>query len=203
VNQHYSFSQWLSNIRRGDPSASSQLVELYTPVLRRVIRARLIHRRTGCLIDPLDVCQIVFGSFFARVADSWPRVESMDQLTALMIAMARNSVRDELRRHTAIRRDHRRRVASDRSRLQLHQLEARGLSPCEVIDYLELRDLVLRHLTFDEWSLLEDRLSGRSWESIAVERGNPAVVLRKKLNRAVQRVRILLAVSVSRTRPLL
>jgi hypothetical protein len=113
----------------------------------------------------------------------------MAQLTALMIAMARNSVRDELRRHTAIRRDHRRRDASDRSRIQLHKLEARDLSPCEVIDYLELRDRVLRQLSVDEWSLLEDRLAGRSWESIADERGNPAVVLRKKLNRAVQRVR--------------
>ncbi len=46
-----------------------------------------IHRKVGGLIDPLDICQIVFGSFFARVEGCWPQVESMDQLTALMIAM--------------------------------------------------------------------------------------------------------------------
>jgi RNA polymerase sigma factor (sigma-70 family) len=183
------FFQWIRSVRERDAIASSQLVEMLTPVLHRVIRGRLVRSSIGSLIDPLDVCQIVFGSFFARVAESWPRVESMDQLTALMIAIARNRVRDELRRHTAIRRDHRRRDASGRTRIQLQQLEARGLSPFQVIDYLELRDMVLRQLTDDEWSLLEDRLAGRTWESIADERGNPAIVLRKKLNRAVQRVR--------------
>jgi len=184
------FPEWISNVRDGDPSAWSQLVERFTPVLRRVIKARLNQRRMSSLIDPLDVCQIVLGSFFARVAGSWPQVESMDQLTSLLIAIARNRIRDELRRHTAIRRDHRRRICSDLTRPQLHQLEARGLSPCQVFDYIELRERVSSHLTVEEWSLLEDRLAGRTWASIASERGNPEVALRKKLNRAVQRVRL-------------
>ncbi len=183
------FHQWIRNVREGDAMASSQLVELFTPVLRRVIKARLMHKRVGNLIDPLDVCQVVFGSFFARVANDWPQAASMEQLTALIIAMARNRIRDELRRYTAICRDHRRQVGADRNHMQIHQLVARGPSPCQVIDYIELREAVLRHLSVDEWSLLEDRLAGRSWASIAVERGNPEVVLRKKLNRAVQRIR--------------
>jgi RNA polymerase sigma factor (sigma-70 family) len=182
------FPEWIGTIRERDPLASAQLVEIFTPILRRVIRARLIHRRVSCLVDPMDVCQNVFGSFFARIASCWPLVESMDQLTALMVTMARNRLRDELRRHSAVRRDHRR-LGFDRGVIQLHQLEARNPSPSQVVDYLELRASVLSHLTHDEWSLLEDRLAGRSWASIADERGNPVTSLRKRLNRAVLRIR--------------
>lgn len=182
------FPQWISRVKGGDAKASAEFVELYTPVLRRVARTILTQRRIGSLIDPLDICQTVFGRFFARAAFGWPRVDSLDQLTALMITMARNRARDELRRMDAVRRDHRR-LEQNRTSLQLQQIEARELSPSQVFDYMELRDWVHSHLTSDERSLLEDRLAGCTWASIADEWGNPAEVLRKKLNRAIIRVR--------------
>jgi len=191
------FPNWIERIRKRDAIACSQFVEFFTPVLRRVIKTKLIQRRVGSLIDPLDICQIVFGSFFSRVEGCWPQVESMDQLTALMITMARNRLRDELRRHTVTRRDHRRRVGHDGTQPQLHQLEAKDQTPCQVLNYRELRDRVLCQLTEEEWSLLEDRIGGRAWASIACERGNAEVVLRKKLNRAILRIGSGLAVNHS------
>ncbi len=195
----HSFPQWIARIRDGEPFASAQLVDFYAPVLRRVIAARLSHRRLGRLIDPLDVSQIVFCSFFARLSCAWPSVETLDQLTALLITMARNRLRDELRRHRAGRRDHRR-IEEGRDR-DLLQVEARGQSPSEAADYREFYERLLRNLTGDEWSLLEDRLAGRTWASIAVERGDPAALLRKKLNRAVLRVRLRFAQNRSGTPP--
>jgi DNA-directed RNA polymerase specialized sigma24 family protein len=152
----------------------------------------LTRLRLGHLIDPLDVCQAVLGSFFARITAAWPPVETASQLTALIVAIARNKVRDEARRHTAGRRDHRR-VVTDQVATRLQRVEARGPSPSKVVAWKELYDQALRHLTADERVLLEERLAGRCWPAIAADRGVPAGVLRQKLNRAVRRVRHQLA----------
>jgi RNA polymerase sigma factor (sigma-70 family) len=187
-----SFEQWLVRIREGDPAAASELVVSFTPVLRRVVRTRLARLRLVRLVDPLDVCQAVLGSFFARVTTGWPPVESAGQLTALLVTIARNKIRDEARRHTAVRRDHRRVVpggADDR----LDHAEARDPSPSKVVAWKELYEQAMRHLAADERALLEERLTGRTWTAIAADRGVPASVLRQKLHRAVHRVRRQLA----------
>jgi RNA polymerase sigma factor (sigma-70 family) len=195
-----SFDQWLVRIREGDPAATSEFVGSFTPLLRRVVRVRLARARLVRLVDPLDVCQAVLGSFFARVTAGWPPVESAGQLTALLVTIARNKVRDEARRHTAVRRDHRRVVpggAEDR----LDHAEARDPSPSKVVAWKELYEQALRHLATDERVLLEERLAGRTWSAIADDRGVSASVLRQKLCRAVQRVRRQLAVETAAPRP--
>jgi DNA-directed RNA polymerase specialized sigma24 family protein len=186
------FEQWLVRIREGDPAAASELVVSFTPVLRRVVRVRLARLRLVRLVDPLDICQAVLGSFFARVTAGWPPVESADQLTALLVTIARNKIRDEARRHTAVCRDHRR-VAPGGAEDRLDQAEARDPTPSTVVAWKELYEQALRHLATDERTLLEERLAGRTWSTIAADRGAPACVLRQKLHRAVCRVRRRLA----------
>jgi RNA polymerase sigma factor (sigma-70 family) len=186
------FEQWLARIREGDPAAASELVVSFTPVLRRVVRVRLARARLVRLLDPLDVCQAALGSFFARVTAGWPPVTSADELKAVLVTIARNKIRDEARRHTAVRRDHRRVVPSG-AEGRLDRAEARDPSPCEVVAWKELYEQAMRHLGADERALLEERLAGRSWPAIAADRGAPAGALRQKLNRAVRRVRRQLA----------
>jgi RNA polymerase sigma factor (sigma-70 family) len=182
------FQEWFDRVRGGDPAAASEFVVSFAPVVRKVVRARLARLRLVHLVDPSDVCQTVMVGFFTRLTPTWPPVDSAERLTALLLAIARNKVRDEVRRHTAVRRDHRR-VRQSRSADPLANLVSPVPSPGDTAAVHELHELALRLLTAEELALLEDRLSGADWEAIAARRGLPADVLRQKLSRAVGRVR--------------
>ncbi len=182
------FKEWFTRVRAGDPSAGAEFVLAFTPVVRRVVRARLARLRLAHLVDPSDVCQTVLVGFFARLTPAWPPVESADQLTAFLLGMARNKIRDEVRRHTAGRRDHRR-VHHCRTADPLAHAVSPAPSPGAVVAGNELYALALGLLTAEELALLEDRMGGADWEAIAADRGLPAGVLRQKLSRAVRRVR--------------
>jgi RNA polymerase sigma factor (sigma-70 family) len=167
---------------------AADLVARVTPVLRRVIRVHLTRLRLVRVIDPLDICQATLASFFARLTVTWPQVRSPNHLTALLVAIARNRILDEVRRHTADCRDHRRVRTTDPAD-RLFQLAALDPSPSNQVAWTELYEQALRRLTAEERQLLEERLAGRSWAAIAADRRLSDEVLRQKLNRAVKRVR--------------
>lgn len=182
------FPLWFSRVRAGDPAAAAELVRAFTPAVQGVVRARLARLRLTRLIDPQDVCQSVLASFFTTAIDRRPQVHSADQLTALLVAIARNKVRDEVRRHMAGRRDHRL-VAPGRDDQLLDRVRDRRPSPSTVVAWRELCDRALQHLSAEERAVLEDRLAGRDWTAIAADRGVAPDVLRQQLNRAIRRLR--------------
>lgn len=182
------FAGWLARLRTGDAATAAELVTRATPLLRRVIRARLTQLRLIRVIDPLDVCQATLASFFARLTVSWPPAKSADQLTALLVTMARNKIQDEVRRHTAGCRDHRRLRTTDPAD-RMSQFAALDPSPSNQVARIELYQQALGRLTTEERHLLEERLSGRSWSAIAADCRLSAELVRQKLNRAVKRVR--------------
>lgn len=182
------FQEWFDRVRVGDPSAGAEFVLSFTPVVRKVVRARLARLRLTHLVDPSDVCQTVLVGFFARLTTAWPAVESAEQLTAFLLAMARNKLRDEVRRHTAVRRDHRR-VRQFRTADPLAHAVSPAPSPVAVAAGNELYERALELLTPEELELLEQRMGGADWRAIAAGRGVPAGVLRQKFSRAVRRVR--------------
>jgi len=185
------FAGWLARLRAGDAAAAADLVASVSPVLRRVVRGRLGRLRLSRTVDTLDVCQTTLASFFARLTWTWPPVESHDQLTALLVTIARNKIRDEVRRQTAGRRDHRRvrRVRPTDAADVLTQFAAVDPSPSKQVARAELYQLALGRLTADERRLLEERLADRPWAAIAADRGLSIDAIRQKLNRAVKRVR--------------
>lgn len=182
------FAEWLDRVRAHDPAAAAELVAAVTPLLRRVVRDRLVRFRLGRVVDPQDVCQAAFGRFFARVSAVWPPVETATDLRALLAAIARNRARDEARRYTAGRRDHRRDVRPAAAG-RLTEVASREPSPGHALADRELFDRAVTRLSADEQGLLEDRLAGRPWAAIAADRGVSAVAVRQQFNRAVRRVR--------------
>ena len=182
------FAGWLARLRTGDAATAAELVMRATPLLRRVIRVRLTQLRLVRVIDPLDVCQATLASFFARLTVTWPPAKSSDQLTALLVTMSRNKIQDEVRRHTAGCRDHRRVRTTDVAD-RLSQFAALDPSPSKQLARLELCQQALGRLSSEERRLLEERLSGRSWSAIAADCRLSAELVRQKLNRAVKRVR--------------
>src|SRR5262249_48900931 len=131
------FSGWLIQLRAREATAVAELVARVTPVLRQVTRTRLAQLRLSRVVDPLDVCQATLASLFARLTATWPPAESFEQLTALLVAIARNKIQDEVRRHTAGRRDHRR-VRAGETADRLSQVAALDPSPSKQVARAEL-----------------------------------------------------------------
>jgi DNA-directed RNA polymerase specialized sigma24 family protein len=181
------FPQWLQRLQEGDREAAAEFVNLIEPRLLQSVRARLAHFHLGRVIDPRDICQSVFGTFFSRAASTGFTIGSVEQLRALLVRMARNRVHDEARRHLAGRRDCRR-IVRNVPPEQLSHLEGAEPTPSKIAAGHELLEEIRRLFTEEEHRLLEERSRGRDWADISLEWGVRPEALRKKLNRAIQRV---------------
>jgi DNA-directed RNA polymerase specialized sigma24 family protein len=181
------FPQWLQRVLDGDHTAAAEFVDLFEPGLLQTARARLARFHLRRVIDPRDISQSVFGTFFSRAASSGFTIDSTEQLRALLVRMARNRVHDEARRYLAERRDFRRN-ASNVPPDQLSDLEGAEPTPSKVIAGHELLEEIRRLFTEEERGLLDERSRGRDWAAISLTWGVRPEALRKKLNRAIQRV---------------
>jgi RNA polymerase sigma-70 factor (ECF subfamily) len=180
-----SFPDLVRRVRGGDDAAAAELVRHYEPALRRAVRVRLRDARLRRLLDSMDVCQSVMASFFVRAALGQYELDSPEQLLKLLATMARNKVVNEAARQGAGRRDYRRVEAGD---AQARELPGRDATPSQVVAGEELLREARRRLGAEECRLLELRQQGREWADIAAELGGSAQALRKRLERAVERV---------------
>jgi RNA polymerase sigma-70 factor (ECF subfamily) len=179
------FQRLIRRVRAGDAQAAEELVRLYEPTIRRVVRVRLGDARLQRLFDSTDICQSVFGSFFVRTALGQYDLNTPEQLLHLLVNMSRKKVIDQVREAGAARRDYRR-----GQRLPAEDLcVAPGPSPSEQVAGEDLLREFRKRLSEDERRLAEARADGRDWKQIAAEcgKGTPEA-LRKQLARAVDRV---------------
>ena len=179
------FEELIRRVRAWDQEAAADLVRLYEPTIRRVVRFRLAKARLGHLLDSMDVCQSVLRSFFVRAASGQYDLETPGQVLGLLTAMARNKLASQARKQRTLRRDNRRAspIAEGASRLV-----APGDSPSAAMVVLDLQQEVRRRMAPDEWQLLDLKNQGHDWAAIAVRVGGNAETLRRKLARAIDRV---------------
>lgn len=180
------FQQLMRRVRAGDGDAATELVRQYEPEIRRVVRVRLRNPGMHRVLDTMDICQSVLANFFARAALGQFELEDPAQLLKLLVTMARNKLRDQVRRHHARRRDQRR-VAGD----GMEALEAvgdGGTTPSQIVAGKEMIQAIQRLLSKEERFLAEQRALGREWADIAAELGAKPDALRIKLARAIDRV---------------
>ena len=179
-----SIDDLIRRVRAGDQDAASELVKRYEPAIRRAVRFRLADSRLGALLDSMDICQSVLGSFFIRVATGQYKLETPEQLLKLLTAMARNKLISQARKQHSQRRDTR--------RITSHQNEGQFVSarpsPSNQAAVRDLLQEVERRLSPDERRMLALKNEGRDWPSIASELGGNADSLRRKLSRALDRV---------------
>lgn len=180
-----SFLALMRRVRARDEGAARELLRQYEPVLERAVRVRLLDRRLRRVLDAADVCQSVFGSFFARARGGQYEVNTPDQLVQLLVRMARNKVADVVRKEQAERRDHRRLQDGDSA---LGRALAADTGPGEQVAEEEIRREFRRRLSEEERRLVDLRAAGREWADIAAEHGQRPDALRKRLARALDRV---------------
>jgi RNA polymerase sigma factor (sigma-70 family) len=185
-----SFRDLVTRLRSGDSDAARELLRLYEADIRRAIRVRLRDPRLRRAFDSSDICQDVFGSFCIRVALGAYLLESPDDLIRLLMSMTSNKLRDRQRRETAGRRDYRRTRPMSPEEISVSDGQA---SPSQQVALKELIDKARALLTPDEQALAEERVQKHGWKEIAAKRGEEPDALRKKLDRAIERVERALA----------
>jgi RNA polymerase sigma factor (sigma-70 family) len=187
MSQGDPFPDLIQRVRAGDSDAIAQLVRDYEPEVRRVVHINLRMRnvRVRQQLNESDVCQSVLASFFVRAALGQYDLGTPEQLSKLLSQMARNKLNMGVNKAQAARRDIRRNEAGG---LEDRELEARGASPSEEVVLQEQIRKMRELLSPEERKLAELRTKGLSWETIASELGGKAEALRKKLDRARERL---------------
>ncbi len=77
----------VSRWRKGDQDAAKQLFDRYASRLVALARRQISHRLASRL-DPEDVVQSVFRSFFGRVKAGKFRIEEQDDLGKLLVRIS-------------------------------------------------------------------------------------------------------------------
>jgi RNA polymerase sigma-70 factor (ECF subfamily) len=160
--------------------AAAELVRRYDPAIRQAVQAGLRDARLRRSFDTLDICQSVLGSFFAGVALGQFDLDKPEDLVGLLVTMARNKLAMHARKKQVRRRDPR--------PLPGDALPDAGSSPSGQVVRKDLVEEVRKRLTEEERYLADQRVAGREWAEIAVDRGQNAEALRKQLTRAPDRV---------------
>ncbi len=179
------FSDLMNRTRSGDQEAAMQLVREYEPEIRRAARLRLTDPKLRRLVDSMDICQSVFGRFFRNAMDGSFELERPEQLLVLLTTMTRNRVIDEHRKQGTVRRGGVEMVDVP----DPDQLAEGSPGPRTIAAARELLTEVRSRLSAEELILADRRGDGKSWDEIAAELNESAESLRKRLERAVLRVR--------------
>jgi RNA polymerase sigma-70 factor (ECF subfamily) len=185
MSQDDAFRDLIRRVRAGDARAAAELVRSYEPVIRLAVHVRLTDPGLRRLLDSVDICQSVLGSFFLRAASGQFELNEPDQLLKLLTTMARNKLISHARRQRAGCRDYRR-AGPDLAGGE--DLPDPGPGPDQVVADEELLHEFRGRLSADERQLAEQRARGRSWKEIAAAVGADANALRARLARAVERV---------------
>jgi RNA polymerase sigma-70 factor (ECF subfamily) len=179
------FTELLQRVRAGDQEAAREFVLEYEPEIRRAARLRLTDPKLRRIVDSIDICQSVFGRFFRNLTEGAFELERPEQLLVLLTTMTKNRVIDEHRRQTAAKR-----ASVDAMDVQSpEQLVDESPGPRTAAAARELLDKVRARMTADELNISDRRSAGQSWEEISAELNESAESIRKRLERAIKRVR--------------
>jgi RNA polymerase sigma-70 factor, ECF subfamily len=166
-----SFTALLNRLRSDEDAAARDVFNRYSRQLialtRRQFEPRLAHR-----IDPEDVVQSAFKSFFIRHREGKLRVGDWDNLWALLSLITRRKCADRVEYLRARRRDVDRETAAPVEADQPWQLAMdRQPLPEEVASATETVERLLGSASDDERPVLELSLLGHTAAEIALQLG--------------------------------
>ncbi len=179
------FTSLIARLRCGDAKAAEELFRQYELAVRMEVRHRMRDPRLRRTIDSMDICQSVFGSFFVRASLGQYDLKDPAEVINLLVGIARNKVRFQVRKERQQCRDNRRQEPLGQ---QHFETPACGPSPSEIVAGEELLQAARREMTEEERQLADRRAGGQSWDEVAAEMGGTAQSCRKKLERAIWRV---------------
>jgi RNA polymerase sigma-70 factor (ECF subfamily) len=174
-----SFPDFLARLRSGDDAAARELFERFAHQLISLARRRFT---TGLRhkVDPEDVVQSAYKSFFARYGQGNLKVGSWDSLWGLLTLITLRKCSERVAYHRAARRDAARELSPPTGDAEVPWLEAlsREPTPLEAAELSETVDGLLDSLDEKERPVLELSLQGYSTREISQRLGRAERTIR-------------------------
>jgi RNA polymerase sigma-70 factor (ECF subfamily) len=184
-----SFAEFLARLQAGDDAAARQLFERFTGRLLALARRRFI---TGLRpkVDPEDVVQSAYKSFFHRHAEGKFEVDGWNGLWGLLAVIAVRKCAQRVAHYRAECRDTAREVSAPPGQEGAAWLEPLGRepTPLEAAELSETVEQLLASLDEDERPVLELSLQGYTTQEIKQQLGVPERTARRLRERVRKRL---------------
>jgi RNA polymerase sigma-70 factor (ECF subfamily) len=179
------FHDFMALVRSGDQQAITEFWRRYEEPIRHTIRPRLRDAQLQELMDSVDIRQDVLMGFFKEVIQGHVELASEEHLLRLLRRKAHDRLTNEINKHRAARRDHRRIEAKP-----VEEIAASDSSPSEHLSRREQLEAALRRLSPQERQIVRlHEVESRGWAEIGEIVGNTPEAVRKQFTRALQRLR--------------
>jgi RNA polymerase sigma-70 factor, ECF subfamily len=171
--------------RRGDQNAARQIVERYFDRMLMLARRR-ISQRLASRVDPEDIVQSVFRTFFVRLKDGQFVFQDQDDLCKLLMRITLHKTLRQVAFHKAAKRD----PTMETNQGQAHQEQLLTILDKEpnaeaTVTFLDQLEHFLDRLEPETRQIIEMRLQGYTNDEISQQLG----IYDRKIRRAVERVR--------------
>jgi RNA polymerase sigma-70 factor (ECF subfamily) len=188
MDEHDSFSELMDRLRAGDQDAATAVFRRFTGRLIALARAELDARTRG-KVDPEDVVQSAYRSFFTRVDAGQFEVATWDELWALLTVITVRKCMNRARYFRAGRRDARVEIAPGTEGLGDPILAVdREPTPSEAAMLAETIEQLLRGFDPDDRAIVELSLQGYTTPEIGARLGFAERTVRRVRERLKRRL---------------
>ena len=158
----------ISRIQAGDERATAEVYQLYATRLMALARSR-ISPKLAQRLDPEDVVQSAYRSFFLGARDNAFVLTDAEDLWQLLASIVLNKLRRQAKRHRAAKRTIHREVAQQTEADASSAIELSDREPSIVDLTIAAEELawLLRRLETNQQTAIHLRLQSESIESIA------------------------------------
>lgn len=182
-SSHY--DDLIRRLRSGDDEAAREVFDRYAARLLLLSRRR-IGQRMNSRVDPEDVVQSVFRTFFARVKNDQFDIAAKDDLFKLLVRITAHKTLRQIAHHRAAKRDPKQETPQgDDAHEMLMQVMADEPTPETIVTFMDQLEHFLSQLAPEDRQILELRLQGFSTEEIAKQLGS----YDRKIRRVLERIR--------------
>jgi RNA polymerase sigma-70 factor (ECF subfamily) len=173
--------QLVERCRAGDNEAARQLFAQYVDRLVAVARRRLSTPLQG-RVDPEDIVQSVFRTFFGRLKAGRFRLEEQDDLCKLLVRITVNKALRQVAFQKAAKRDP---GHEDPGGDRLLELMAREPDPEDAVAFLDQLQAFMAAQLPQDRRVLELRLQGYGTQEIARQLG----IVDRSVRRVLERIK--------------
>lgn len=175
----------IQRLRSGNNDAAKEVFDRYVERLL-VLSKRRIGQRMNSRVDPEDVVQSVFRTFFTRMKDDQFEIAAEDDLFKLLVRITTHKTLRQIAHHRAAKRDPNQETpqGDDTHEMLMQAMDAEP-TPETIVTFMDQLEHFLGQLPPQERQILELRMEGRSTDEIAERLGT----YDRKIRRVLERIR--------------
>jgi RNA polymerase sigma-70 factor (ECF subfamily) len=178
----YVFDRFIDRLRRGDEDAAAEVFRRFAQRLVALARSQL-ESWLRTRVEPEDVVQSVFRSFFTRFRSGQFRLDNWDNLWTVLALITVRKCANRVEFWQAARRNLHREVSPHGECGLLEEALARDPTPLEAASLSETVAELLRRLPERDRAILASHLQGHDVAAISDEVGLTERTVRRTLER--------------------